>query len=54
MLGSNQKKKVTLSVDSRTYDEFSKYCDEKGLVLSKQVEFFMKDELSDKKKVRKS
>lgn len=41
-------KRVTLSVDSKIYNEFKKYCEEKGLIISKQVELFMKDELSKK------
>lgn len=40
--------RVTLSVDSKIYNEFKKYCEEKGLIISKQVELFMKDELSKK------
>jgi hypothetical protein len=42
---SEIKKKVTLSIDSEVYDEFSKYCKKEGIILSKQVEFFMKKEL---------
>lgn len=38
-------KRVTLSVDSKIYDEFKKYCEEKGIIISKQFEIFMKDEL---------
>jgi len=41
-------KRVTLSVNSKTYDEFKKYC-ERGIILSKQFEIFMKDELKKKK-----
>jgi hypothetical protein len=39
-------KKVTLSIDKKTYNEFMNYCKEKGIILSKQVEFFMKKELN--------
>jgi hypothetical protein len=39
------KKKVTLSFDIKIYDKYKKYCEEKGYVLSKQVELFMKDQL---------
>ena len=28
-------KRVTLSVDSKIYDEYKKYCEEKGIILSK-------------------
>ena len=38
-------KRVTLSVDSKIYDEYKKYCEEKGIILSKQFELFMKDQL---------
>jgi len=39
------KKKVTLSIDSRTYDRFRKYCDDNAIMLSKRIELFMKDML---------
>ncbi|MEM3265674.1 MAG: hypothetical protein QXH07_06950 [Thermoplasmata archaeon] len=38
-------KRVTLSVDSKIYDEFKKYCEEKDIIISKQLEIFMKEEL---------
>lgn len=38
-------KRVTLSVDSKIYDEFKRYCEERGIIISKQFELFMKDEL---------
>jgi len=45
-------KRVTLSVDSKIYDEYKKYCEEKGMILSKQFEIFMNNELrkNDKKR----
>jgi len=39
------KKKVTLSIDSKTYDEFRKYCEENAVMLSKRIELFMKEML---------
>ncbi|MBU1246345.1 MAG: hypothetical protein KKH88_02860 [Nanoarchaeota archaeon] len=39
------KKRITLSVDSRIYNKYRDYCQEKGIILSKQVEFFLKKEL---------
>jgi len=39
------KKKVTLSIDKKIYNECHTYCGERGLILSRQVEFFMKKEL---------
>ena len=46
-------KRVTLSVDSKVYEEYKKYCEEKGIILSKQFELFMKEELKTKKRGRK-
>jgi len=45
----NNKKTVTLSIDEKTYEEYKKYCEENGLILSKRVEIFMKDELNKKR-----
>jgi antitoxin component of RelBE/YafQ-DinJ toxin-antitoxin module len=45
-------KRVTLSVDSSVYDEYKKYCEEKGIILSKQFELFMKQELKNNKRGR--
>ena len=45
----NNKKTVTLSIDEKTYEEYKKYCEENGLILSKQVEMFMKNELNKKR-----
>ena len=42
------KKKVTLSIEKEIYDEFNDQCKEEGLILSKQVEFFMKKKLGGK------
>ncbi len=41
------KKRVTLSVDSGIYDKYRDYCEEKGIILSKQVELFIKKELEE-------
>jgi len=45
----NNKKTVTLSIDKKTYEEYKKYCEENGLILSKRVEMFMKNELNKKR-----
>ncbi|MCU0642404.1 MAG: hypothetical protein MUF61_02395 [archaeon] len=37
------KRKVTLSVDSKTYSEFQKYCEEHAIMLSKRIELCMKN-----------
>lgn len=36
-------KRVTLSVDADIHDEYRKYCEEKGIILSKRFELFMKE-----------
>lgn len=38
-------KKVTLSADSKIYDEYKKYCKERSIILSKQFELSMKEEI---------
>jgi len=44
-------KKVTLSIDSSTYDKFRDYCDENAIMLSKKIELWMKKEIdADAKK----
>jgi len=45
----NNKKPVTLSIDEKTYEEYRKHCEENGLILSKKVEMFMKEELEKEK-----
>ena len=44
-------KRVTLSVDSKVYGEYKKYCKEEGMILYKQFKIFMNNELrkNDKK-----
>jgi len=42
-MGKNQK--VTLSIDSNTYQSFRKYCKDNAIMLSKKIELFMKNEL---------
>lgn len=44
------KRRITLSVDLDIYEEFKKYCEDQGLIISKQIENFMKDEL--KRRIR--
>ncbi len=41
------KKIITVSIDMEIYAEYSKLCKEKGYVISKQVEIFMKRFLND-------
>ncbi len=44
-------KRITLSVDAEIYEKYKEYCNKKGLIISKQIENFMRDEL---KKVEKN
>ncbi len=44
------KKKVTLSIESKVYDEFKNYCDTNAIMLSKKIELYMQDLLKHKKK----
>ena len=46
-------KRVTLSVDAKIYEEYKKYCEEKGIILSKQFELFMKEEIRKFKEMTK-
>jgi|GEM_PF-2526739 len=43
------KKKVTLSIESKVYDDFQKYCEDNAIMLSKKVEIVMKELLKNKK-----
>ena len=45
----DDKIKLTLSVNKEVLSEYKKYCKEKGLIISKQVENFMKSELKKRK-----
>lgn len=36
---------ISLSVDKKVYQDFSKTCKDKGMIISKQVENFMKKSL---------
>jgi hypothetical protein len=39
-------KNVTLKIDSKTYDDYRKFCKEEGIIVSKQIEKFIKEELN--------
>lgn len=43
------KKRVTLSLESKTYDDFQKYCEEEGWVLSRKIEIWMENFLEELK-----
>lgn len=38
------KKNITLKVNSKLYNQYRKYCKDKGLIVSRQVEIFMEKE----------
>ncbi len=42
------KKIISLSVDKKVYSNYLKHCRDIGMVMSKQVELFMKKELDKK------
>jgi len=43
------KKTVSLSVEEEVYEEYRRYCERKGIILSKQFENFMVEELKRNK-----
>lgn len=44
-------KRVTLSIDSKTYTEFQKFCKEKDIIISKRVERLINKEMEENKKI---
>jgi len=43
-------KKVTLSIDEKTYEEFQKYCERNAILLSKKIELYMKELLKHERR----
>jgi phage/plasmid-associated DNA primase len=43
----NQKKNVTLYMNSSLYDKYIEYCKKEGLALSRQIEKFIEKELKE-------
>ena len=41
------KKIISLNVDEEVYSKYAKICKEEGIIISKQVEIFMKKRLED-------
>ena len=41
------KKIISLNIDQKVHSEYSKRCKEAGIIMSKQVENFMKKRLED-------
>jgi len=46
------KKKVTLSLEAKTYEEFQKYCEKNAIMLSRKIEIFIEDFLIKEKDKR--
>jgi len=46
--GYDEQKKA-LSVDAEVYEKYKEYCEERGLIISKQIENIMRDGLKNKK-----
>lgn len=42
---SNGKRTITLSVDSKIYEDYKNICNKKGWILSKQFENFIVEEI---------
>ena len=43
-------KNITLKVDEKLYNAYKKYCKQKGLIISRQFEIFIENELKRKDK----
>ena len=43
----NQKKNVTLYLNSVLYDKYVEYCKKEGLMLSRQIEKFIEEQLKN-------
>ena len=48
MTENNDKKNVTLHLNSKLYDDYSEYCKKEGIVLSRQIEKFIETRLTEK------
>ncbi len=42
-------KNITLKVDEKLYDLYKEYCKKKGLIISRQFEIFVEEELKKNK-----
>jgi len=49
MSESNDKKNVTLHLNSKLYENYSDYCKKEGIILSRQIEKFIEIELKGRK-----
>lgn len=48
------RKKVTLSLDSETYEKFQEFCEKNDIMLSKRIERLIQKHLKENKKKRKN
>jgi len=46
---SMTKTKLTLSIDEKVLEEYKNYCEKEGLIISRQVEKFIEEQLKKKK-----
>jgi len=44
-MGDNEKKNVTIHLNSKLYNLYSEYCKKEGMVLSRPIEKFIESEL---------
>jgi phage/plasmid-associated DNA primase len=49
----NNKKNVTLHLNSKLYEAYAEYCKKEGIVLSRQIEKFIQKELERNGAVKK-
>ena len=42
-------KNVTLKLNSEIYDKYREFCKEKGLLVSRQVEIFMENQMKEER-----
>jgi len=55
MVSHNLKKgntKLTLSIEKKILENFKKFCDKEGLIISKQIEKFMKQKVKKWQKLK--
>ena len=45
-----QSKNITLRVNSELYDKYREFCKKKGLLMSRQVEIMMEEQLKEERK----
>jgi len=46
---NKQKKNVTLYMNSKVYNKYIEYCKKEGLMLSRQIEKFIEEQLKNEK-----